>query len=552
MLARLCIGAALVAATAAVYAQVIDFGFVGLDDTQYVSANSHVRAGLTLETVAWAFSTTYFGNWHPLTWLSLMLDVELFGVTPGAHHLVNAALHAANGVLLFAMLARYGLWRAAFVAAVFCLHPLHVESVAWIAERKDVLSGLFWIGACHAWLRGRRTTTLALFALGLMTKPSVVTLPFALLLLDVWPLGRIAWSDAVRVRSLWPLVREKLPLFGLSLASCLVTLMAQDLATLGRLPLGARLGNAAVSYARYLGKTVWPTDLAVLYPHPMEWPPLVVIGALALLAALSALAVMLRRRAPYALAGWLWFVGVLVPMIGVVQVGTQALADRYTYLPLIGLSWIVAWGAVDAFGAQRRALAVAAAVALAALGATSFTQVSKWRDGVSLFSHALESTAPNPTARWLYGVALLRTGELEPGIENLERSVELEPGHWQPWSWLGKAHEQRGDLAAAEAAYRRALALEPGFTRGRNRLGRVLVNRGRLAEARAVFDHSIREDPDDPEAWESRGIVAEMEGQPEAALRYYREALRRQPRLAHARRRLEALEPLEPLEPLER
>lgn len=549
MATRLCVSAALVAATALVYAQVIDFGFVGLDDTQYVAQNAQVRAGLGLDGIGWAFSTTYFDNWHPLTWLSLMLDVELFGVSPGALHCVNVGLHALNGVLLFWLLAPFGLWQAAFVAGVFCVHPLHVESVAWISSRKDVLSGLFWITATWAWIAGvtrdsrrARVGATALFALGLMAKPSLVTLPFALLLLDAWPLrrlsGRLDWRHRA---ALWPRVREKLPLFALSLASCAATLAAQQLAPIERLSLAQRAANACVAYARYLGKSVWPAELSVLYPHPLDWPVAAVAGSLLLLAAASAAAFGLRRRAPYAAVGWLYFLGVLVPMIGLVQVGTQALADRYMYLPLIGLAWIVAWGAGDLMGSRRWARPVlggAAALVLCALAVTSHAYVSKWRDGVSLFSHALAATAPNPMAQWLYGVALLQANQGAAAIEQLERSIEQEPGAWKPWSWLAEAREQRGELAAAERAYRRALELEPGYTRGWNRLGRVLVNRGHLAEAREVFERTLRADPDDPEAWESRGIVAELEGEPGVAAAHYREALARQPAFAHSRRRL--------------
>jgi tetratricopeptide (TPR) repeat protein len=548
MLARFCVSAALVVATALVYAPVREFGFVGLDDTQYVAQNARVLSGLTLDGVHWAFTTTYFNNWHPLTWLSLMADVELFGARPGALHLVNVGLHALNSVLLFLLLARFGVWQSAFVAAVFCVHPLHVESVAWISERKDVLSAFFWITSTWAYVtwvtRGSPRAyflALGLFALGLMTKPSLVTLPFALLLFDVWPLRRLDWSRALDPGALWRFVREKLPFFALSLASCFATLAAQDVAGFERLSLLQRIGNAAVSYTRYLGKTVWPAQLSVLYPHPLDWPGPQLAGSLLLLVAASFVAVRLRRRAPYALAGWLFFLGVLVPMIGLVQVGRQALADRYLYLPLIGLAWIAAWGAADLLGPRRwarPALAGAAALVLAAFAATSHAYVAKWRDGVSLFEHALASTSPNPMARWLYGVALLRAGESDAAIANLEQSLRLEPGAWQPWSWLGKAREQRGQLDAAERAYRRALELEPGDTRDWNRLARVLVNRGRRAEARAVYERTLREDPDDPEAWEGRAIVAEFDGEPADAVHYYREALRRQPALAHSRRRL--------------
>jgi len=545
---------ALFGATAGVFWQAGAFQFVVLDDAGYVSANPHVRAGLTLEGLRWAFTTTAMGNWHPLTWLSLMLDVQLFGVRAGALHAVNAALHALNGVLLFLLLERFtgAPWRSAFVAGVFCLHPLHVESVAWISERKDVLSGLFWISA--TWMYGRWATrgsrrawvaALLLMALGLMAKPMLVTLPAALLLFDVWPLGRLRWDQVLRPSEVWPFVREKLPFFALSAASAIVTVLAQAAPGVIRISLGERAMQAVVSYARYIGKAAWPANLSVLYPDPVSPPLWVLAGSLLLLAAITAAAVRVHRRAPWALAAWLFYLGVLLPMIGLVPIGDQPFLppDRYMYLPLIGLSVGVAWAACEWAGDGPRArlgLGLAAGLALLALATASHRQTSLWRDSASLFAHVHASMAPAPTpvVERLYGLALMQKGALEPAIARLRASARGERGSWKAHYWLAEALERAGRLDEAIAAYRRALAILPSHTAGWNRLGRALVNAGDLPAARQVFDRTIAARPGHPAAWESRAIVAEFEGQPAVAARHYAQALRIQPGLAYSRRRL--------------
>jgi hypothetical protein len=367
---------ALAAAVAAAYAPLWDAGFAGLDDHLYVSGNPHVQQGLTREGVAWALGSTKASNWHPLTWLSLMLDCQLFGAGAGSHHLVNVGFHVANSVLLFLVLRRMTgrRWPSALVVALFALHPLHVESVAWVAERKDVLSTLFWILTMGAYVRyARRPGVLrylpvfAFLLLGLMAKPMLVTLPFVLLLLDYWPLGRLARAEAGatglapsgevaggRRAKVWRLVLEKVPLLVLAAASCVVTFAVQRhgeaVMPLERLALPARMANAAVSCVAYLGKMVWPQGLTVLYPYPADRPAWEVAAAAAFLLAVTAAAAALVRRRPYLAVGWFWYLGTLVPVIGLVQVGEQPMADRYTYVPLIGTFIMVAWAAGDLAG----------------------------------------------------------------------------------------------------------------------------------------------------------------------------------------------------------
>ncbi len=392
----LALGAALALLTLAAWLPALRNGFVNLDDPYYVTAQPHVLPGITRAGLAWAWTAKVASNWHPLTMLSHMLDCQLFGLDPAGHHATSLLLHLANVLLLFAVLWRMtgAAGRSAAVAALFAVHPTHVESVAWVAERKDVLSALFWLLAMGAWERyarapsiGRYLLVALLMALGLMAKPMVVTLPFALLLLDVWPLGRLqlGWKR---------LTIEKIPLLALSAASSLITLRYQQtsLAPLGVVPWSLRAANALVSYAAYLGKLFLPRHLAVFYPIPLAIPAWKVAGAALLLTALTALAVWRARREPWLLVGWLWFLGTLVPVIGLVQVGRQAMADRYTYIPSIGLFLAVVWSLAELGKAHRAALAATAGIVILALAAITWTQIGYWSDSATLFRHALAAT----------------------------------------------------------------------------------------------------------------------------------------------------------------
>jgi tetratricopeptide (TPR) repeat protein len=406
-------------------------GFVNLDDGLYVTGNPWVLRGLDPEGLAWALTANVANNWHPLTLLSHMLDIQLFGLHAAGHHGTSLLLHAANVLLLFAVLRGMtgSLWRSAMVAALFAVHPTHVESVAWVAERKDVLSALFWIfalGAWTAWTRrpsaGRYLLVVVLMILGLASKPMVVTLPFALLLLDLWPLDRLrlGWKR---------LVLEKLPLLALSAASSLVTLRYQktSMVPLEVLPWSFRLANAAVSYAAYLGKTLVPRRLAAFYPIPLEIPAWKVAGAAALLLAVTALSIWRARRSPWLLAGWLWFLGTLVPVIGLVQVGRQAMADRYLYIPSIGLFLAIVWGVAELVK-RRAVLATVSVVVILALAAGTWVQVGYWRDSVALYRHALAVTRGNYVAHIGLAKALTARQDWDGAAEQYRAALALRPG----------------------------------------------------------------------------------------------------------------------------
>lgn len=558
-IAALIVPALLVVTLAAVYAQVRTFAFVNLDDQQYVTSNPVVLRGLTWDGVGWAFGGFHAANWHPLTWLSHMADVTLFGLDAGAHHLVNVALHALNALLLFAFLRRAtgATWRSAAVAALFAVHPLHVESVAWVSERKDVLSALFFFLTIHAWIghtrrpgAGRYVAVAALFVLGLLAKPMLVTLPFVLLLVDVWPLGRLAsGGDGEGVPSRAArLVAEKLPLLALAAASSLVTWLAQSsggaAASAEVVPLGARVANAVVSYVVYLVRTAWPSGLAAFYPHPSlagdGIPTWKVAGALLLLLAITAAVVRERSRRPYLLFGWLWFVGTLVPVIGLVQVGEQGLADRYTYLPLTGPFVAAAWGGAELLGRLRPpALAWGAALApVVALALVARAQAATWRDSVALHGRALEVTDRNWNAWNGLGDALADAGRPQEAIGAYQEALRIRPRLAAAWNGLGAAHGQLGAHADAIARFEEALRIRPGYADAWYNLGTAHGSLGRHARAAECFRAALRLRPDDARAWQNLGVASLLSGDLPAA----RESFERLTRLAPARaRELDAL-----------
>ena len=472
--------------------------FINYDDGLYVYENPHVRGGLSKEGVSWAFTTFDAANWHPLTWISHMTDVQLFGLDAGWHHRVNVLFHLANTALLFLVLWRMtgGLWQSAFVAALFAVHPLHVESVAWVAERKDVLSTLFWLltmGAYLGYVRRpsvwRYLPVFVFLALGLMCKPMLVTLPFVLLLLDWWPLGRMSregspvseqWRISVPMvfRRIW----EKTPLLGLSAISCVITYIAQSqgkaVVSLGRITIGPRFSNTLVSYAIYLEQAVWPSSLAVVYPHPATIgagiPAWKIGGAVLLLAGISFLALRERQRRPYLAAGWMWYLGTLVPVIGLVQVGGAAHADRYTYVPLIGVFLAVAWGVPDLLPMRRwrqRVLGVAAGAVLAALTVAAWFQVGYWRDNVTLYSRALSVTEGNWLALSNLGAAYGNRGEPLEARRCFREAVRIRSDYAEAWYNLGVSAGRLGQKEEAIGYYREALRLQPEYALARNGLG---------------------------------------------------------------------------------
>ncbi len=487
---------------AAVYWPLRQAGFVNFDDDAYVTANPHVLGGLTVANMVWAFTAVRAGYWHPLTWLSHALDCECFGMNAGGHHAVNVLLHMANTLLLFLVLRRMtgATWRSACVAALFGVHPLHVESVAWVAERKDVLSGLFWMLAMWGYVRyverptwQRYAVVVAWYAMGLMAKPMVVTLPCVLLLLDYWPLGRTRWAPSVVGHNaplrLGQLVWEKLPLFALAAVSCGVTIWAQHrggaISSLERLPVGLRIANAAVSYVRYMEKVVWPSGLAVFYPH-RAWPPGAVIAAGAILVAVSGLVIRKALREPHLAVGWFWFIGVSVPVIGLVQVGSQSMADRFTYLPLIGLFIMLCWSVPSRVMERRdlKAIAwVAAAAVVAVCAALSRVQVGYWRDSETLFRHALDVTRGNWVAHNKLGNALAQSGKIEEAIAHYKQALWVTPNFAEAHYNLGIALAQTGKIEEAIAQYEQVLRISPDYAEAHYNLGVALGQADRIPDA---------------------------------------------------------------------
>jgi len=497
------------------------------DDNVYVTANPHVQAGLSWEGVRWAFTTSHVSNWHPLTWLSHMLDVELFGMDAGSHHQTSLLFHLLNTVVLFLVLHGMTgfLWRSAAVAALFGIHPLHVESVAWVAERKDVLSTFFWMLTMAAYWRyvrrpgaARYLAVAMIFMLGLMAKPMLVTLPFVLLLLDFWPLGRWAAraSPAGRASGHTPpppwrgLLGEKIPLFLMAAVSSVVTYFAQleggAMKSLTSFPLDVRLSNASLSCARYMGKVLWPVKLSVYYPHPGEnlvvWQA-VGAGVLVILFSLGALRHL--RRFPFIAVGWFWYLGTLVPVIGLVQVGTQSIADRYTYVPLIGFFILLVWGGVSFPGNSRyrKYVTVLAVCLLVLAAARSRDQVGYWRNGFTLFEHAIAATAGNHVAHHNLGTLYDELGHYDKALEHYRRSLMFKPLYVHSHYNLGNTFSNMGRYEEATVHYQKALEITPFDTDALYNLGNALYHQGRYDEAVAKYREALRLRPEFKEAREN-------------------------------------------------
>ncbi|MBI3939494.1 MAG: tetratricopeptide repeat protein [Acidobacteria bacterium] len=536
------------------FAQVISHDFVLYDDNMNVTGNRQVQEGLSGAGLRWALTTTHGANWHPLTWLSHMLDCQLFGLNPGGHHLTSLLFHLANTVLLFLVLTQTtgALGRSAIVALLFAIHPLHVESVAWVAERKDVLSTFFWmltLLAYTAYARrpspGRYLRVAVAFVAGLMSKPMLVTLPFVLLLLDYWPLGRYSLHAAPFGRqswTAWKLIREKIPLFVLSAISSFITIAAQRswgaVQTLEDLSLGARLANVIVSYAKYAQKMTWPAKLAAFYPHPGHSIPLWQVGV-ALLLLLCATAFILRAaaRVPYLAVGWFWYLGTLVPVIGFVQVGGQAMADRYSYVPLIGLFIILAWGATQLVEKRvygRAMLRASAGVLISALAVCTWFQVGYWRDTATLFDHAIRAVPDNYLAYNNLGYLLAQEGRLDEAIAQYSEALKIRPRYVHAHNNIGAALAAKGRVDEAMEHYAAALQIRPGQTEAHVNVGIELASRGNVNEAIAQFALALRFDPNDAKAHYNLGLVLAGQGRSEEAIAHYLAALRSKPDYAEA------------------
>jgi protein O-mannosyl-transferase len=579
----------LILITLAAFWQVGNHGFVDYDDDTYIVQNRNIQNGITVQGLRWAFTTGYAANWHPLTWISHMLDVQIFGMSPQFHHLTNLLFHVANVLLLFFVLNRMtkAVWQSAFVAALFAFHPLHVESVAWVAERKDVLSTFFWmltlIAYCYYAERPRAKTYLAViafFALGLMAKPMLVTLPFVLLLLDYWPLGRFGKTMSIQkirteaaypvsasrkkgkkgkqppktpvtiekpadLKFQWTLLRhlivEKIPLFALTVLSCAATYIAQNksgaVASVEIFTPGIRIANAFVSYLIYIGKMIWPVDLAVLYPHPGPLPLWQPLAAALFLIAITFAVTLKAKRYPYLPVGWLWYTGTLVPVIGIVQVGGQAMADRYTYIPSIGIFIMAAWYLPEILGKRRytkHVLAGSSALCLLVLFILTWTQVGYWRDGITLFDHVLKVTNNNYFGYYCRGKIHSLLGNNARAIDDYDRAVEINPAYAPAFNNRGLAYESIGDHTRAINDYDRAVEIDPGNAEVFNNRGMVYETLGNHAKAIADFDRAIQIGSNLALAYNNRGNTRDGLGDHTGAIQDFDRAVEIDPGYAEA------------------
>lgn len=523
---------ALAVGTLAIYFPVLHHAFINYDDPDYVLDNARVKAGLTWPGIVWAFQNSYAANWHPLTWISHMIDCRLFGATdPSGHHLTSLLFHTANAVLLFVLLNMMtrALWRSAFVAGLFAWHPLHVESVAWISERKDVLSAFFWMLTLIAWVRYAKSSpksrqvivyyllALLMFACGLMSKPMVVTLPFVLLLLDFWPLQRInalaAPKQSEGGSTLARLLLEKIPFFCLMLASCAITLVVQRGArwSAASLPFDFRLANTFMSYVRYISKIFLPTDLALIYPYPHSWPIAGVLAAALVLVLVSLVFLLQAKQFPYLAVGWFWFLGTLVPVIGLVQVGVQSIADRYTYLPSIGIFILAVWGISDLFERFELKTSIAAVTGAAALIAClmlTSVQLSYWQNSLTIFLHTVEVTADNYAAD----------------------------------DCLGKTLHNLGKMDEAEVCFEKAVSLEPDYPMAQFDMGMNLLGLNDPNDASNHLAIAVQLWPANPVMQYDFGVFLWQHGNFPAAADHFKMALAEKPDLAAARQKLEEIQ----------
>jgi len=545
---QLLVALAIAVTVVLIYAPVRSYDFVSWDDPLYVRDNLEVSQGLTWHGALWAFTTGHSANWHPLTWLSHMLDVEFFGASPGPQHVTNVLIHIINSLLLFGVLRRLtgNIGASAFVAALFAVHPMHVESVAWVSERKDVLSTMFalltiweYTGYVRRPGAGRYLAVVALFAFALMSKPMVVTLPFVLLLLDVWPLQRVRLERG-QSRVWARLAREKLPLIALSVVASIVTIVVQarggTVVSLETFPFSVRAANAPVSYVAYLLSMVWPAGLAPFYPYPplQVW---VVIGSVLILAAVSFVIARAAPRRPYLLIGWLWYLGMLAPVIGVIQVGEQSRADRYSYLPLVGIFIIAAWGIPELLGrrqAHRVALATAAMATVFAYAAAAHAQVRHWENSLTLWEHTTAVTTGNYIAHTNLGLELAQRGEASAAIEHFNEAIRSKPNFAEAHNALGVSllHEGRAQEAVTE--YMQAIAIKPSYAEPHSNMAMVLSAQGRVGEGIVEFLEAVKFDPGNAQIHYNLGFAFAAQQRFNEAIDQYTQALRLNPSLAEA------------------
>jgi tetratricopeptide (TPR) repeat protein len=571
-------------AVLAAFWQVKNNDFVNFDDPRCTTENLHIQGGLNLEFLKWAFTTSHAGYWQPLTWLSFVMDYQLFGLNPGGYHLVNLLLHTVNSLLLFLILNRmtHALWKSAFVAALFALHPIHVESVAWIAERKDVLSAFFWMLTMGAYVRytekpgvKKYLLTIVFFSFGLMAKPMLVSLPCVLLLLDYWPLGRLRFNHSLDVpkiseskkerkrarkisasakgkevtlpdqsrflQRLWPVIREKIPFFALSAISSIVTAIGQQkvgaIESLEILPIGARIGNALISYIRYIGMTIYPHGLAVFYPHkgtPSAWE--VVLAAAFLLIA-TLIIIRWAAKMPYLAMGWLWYLGTLVPVIGIIQVGMQSMADRYTYIPVIGLFVATAWAVPDIarnWRYRQYILMTGAGIVLSALMFLTWMQVKYWQNSITLFEHAIQVTDNNYLAHNNLGFALSDAGKREEAIAHYREAIRIKPSYENAHFNLGNHLSAQGRTDEAILCYQEALRLRPNYAKAHNNLAALLISKKMFKEAIGHYQEALKTDPSNSGTHYNLGVAWMSIDHFEDAIGQFQEAARINPRFIEA------------------
>lgn len=549
-------GAVIFALTFIVFSGVLKNGFINFDDGEYVTENLNVQQGLTAESIRWAFSAQHASNWHPLTWLSHIADVELFGLRAGGHHFTSLLLHCCNAVLVllvFQMMTG-DLWRSVFIAAFFALHPLRVESVAWVSERKDVLSTLLWLLTMAAYVnyarqkrRGWYFAALAAFAAGLMAKPMLVTLPCVLLLLDYWPLGRVERQKPLggQAKAIFALIAEKIPFFIIAAVSIFVTIYAQRsgeaVKDLTMLPLKFRFGNAVISYIEYIGKMLLPTNLAVFYPHPgngISWAAVFLCGVV--LVVIFAAVIVQGKRRPWLITGWLWYFGTLVPVIGLMQVGAQKMADRYTYVPLLGLSMIIAW--LIPAGLDKRlqkAITVAAVTVLLIFSICTARLVGYWRNSVTLFEHAAAVTKDNYRAQFNLGKAFSDMGQIDEAAKYYSQAAQIKPAWPEARHNLGVALFKLGRLAEAIEEYEAAIKLNPAMAQTHSNLGVAFQMQGRSGEAVAHFTKAIEINPGYVNAHYNLARSLALQRRTKEAVEHYRRVLELDPSHTAAKQELE-------------
>lgn len=562
----------LVLANLILYGQVNQHELINFDDDLYVSDNRYVQSGLNPKTIAWSFSflNKEYTYWHPLSWLSHMLDVELYGMDSGRHHLTNLLFHIASTLLLFLGLHRMtgALWRSAFVASLFALHPINVESVAWVAERKNVLSTFFWMTTMWAYVIyserpcfTRYLTVLFVFALGLLAKPMLVTLPFVLLLLDYWPLKRLRMGlvtvrPAIKTQQTakffnyrllnFRLVLEKLPLLALSLVAAYLSSASLQLygsmKTLDDVPMMLRIANALVSYVKYIAKMIWPHNLAVFYPYPESVPLWQTLGASMLLIGITVLVVWSFRRQPYLGVGWLWYLGTLIPVSGLMQAGLwPEMADRWVYLPFIGLFIMIAWGVADLaqrWQYRRAGLGIITCVVLAALMALTWTQIRYWKNSVRLFEHALAVNQTNWLAHNNLGTALAAQGKNFEAYQHFSESVEIDPGQYNPHNNLGAFLASKNRSTEAIQHFSEALRLNPNSAHAHVNMGTELLKQGRVEPAIGHLNRALSIKPGFPESHNILGLALLRKGKLEAAIGHFRMASRLKPHYTDAQQNL--------------